>query len=298
LALYVWACWQRPWGGRVALLGLVAPSTLAAVFYTETSLLVAALMIGGCRLVGRRPVLAGVLFGLLAFKPQFGVLIPVALVSARQWRSVIAAGATVVLSVIASGMIFGWATWARLPGALADVSRLVAGLPRVTQFSPTVTAGLRMLGAGPLLTDVVQFGAAAIAAIAVWLCFHRGVTALAAAALMVGAFLATPYAFFYDLTLVSYAVLAIVIERHRSRDSFATWEILVLILAIALPLLFLFNPLRVPWGIVVLPLLFGLILRRSARTGDPVMAVPGCHCCSDAGAMRSTSSHRAGSPSA
>lgn len=267
LALYVWACWHRRWGGRIAMSALVAPSTLAAVYYPETSLLVAALMIGGCRLIGRRPVLAGVLFGLLAFKPQFGLLIPVALIAARQWRSVLAAGATVLLSAIASGQIFGWATWAQLPSALVGVSRLLARLPSVTKFSPTVTASLRMLGAGPLLTDAAQVVAVVFVAVAVWVCFRRGATALATAALLVGAVIAAPYAFFYDLTMVSYAVLAVVTERHESHEPFATGELLVLILAIALPLLILFNPLGAPWGMIVLLPLFGLILHRSVRVG-------------------------------
>ncbi|MGH7043839.1 MAG: glycosyltransferase family 87 protein, partial [Acetobacteraceae bacterium] len=121
-ALYAWACWHRPWGPLIALLALAAPSTLAAMFYGEVSLLVAACIIGGCRLVGRRPILAGVLFGLAAVKPQFGLLVPVALLSAREWRCLIAATMTVGLTAAMSGVAFGWAAWLDLPASLAALS--------------------------------------------------------------------------------------------------------------------------------------------------------------------------------
>jgi hypothetical protein len=42
----------------------------------------------------RRPYLAGSLFGLMIFKPQLGLLLPVALIAGRQWRVFAAAAAT------------------------------------------------------------------------------------------------------------------------------------------------------------------------------------------------------------
>ncbi len=265
LALYVWACWQRPWGFSTAVLGVVVPSTVTAVFAAQTSLLVAALMIGGCRLLGRRPVLAGILFGLLTMKPQYGLLVPVALVSARQWRSVMAATAIAVLLVLTSGEVFGWTAWARLPMALAGLSHLVARFRVFDQYSVTVTSGLRLLGAGPAVTAVGQLAAAAGAAIAIWLCFRRGVTPLGCAALMLGAFLVTPYAQYYDLPMVSYAALIFVTERHRSCQPFWGGEIVVLALVVALPVL-VWVP-SLPWGLIALGSLFGLIVRRITISG-------------------------------
>lgn len=262
LAVYAWACWHRPWGLRTVFLSLVTPSTVAALYYAQTSLLAGALLIGGCRVVNRRPVLAGVLFGLLTVKPQYGLLLPVALMSSRQWRAMIVACVTTLGMVVASGMTFGWATWVRLPSALSVLSEMVARHPRFDHELPTVTAGLRLLGASASLVDTGQFLAAAGAAVAIWLCFRRGFTALGGAALMVGAFMVTPYASYYDLPMVSYAVLAVVMERHLSRDPFGIGELVVLVLAVALPLLMAFHPLGVPWGMTTLVLLFGLIFRR------------------------------------
>ena len=47
----------------------------------------AALFGGGLSLLERRPLLAGGLLGLLIYKPQLGLLIPVALLAGRHWRA-------------------------------------------------------------------------------------------------------------------------------------------------------------------------------------------------------------------
>ena len=266
VVLYGWACWHRPWGPSIAMLSVVAPSTLTAMYYGQVSLLVAAFMIGGCRLVDRRPTLAGVLFGLASCKPQFGLLVPIALISARQWRCLATAATTVIVSVIASGMAFGWATWLRLPFALADVSRFVTNFPALQRVDPTVAAAFSVSGSGPVIADLAQLAAATVAIGAVWVSFRGGFTLLGSAALMVGTFLVTPYAVFYDLPMVSYAVLAIVIDRNQGNEPFGTGELILLILVMALPFLITSNPMRTPLGVVPLALLFGMIVRRIAAT--------------------------------
>src|SRR6185437_7428179 len=54
----------------------------------------------------RRPVLSGILFGLLAYKPQFGLLIPVALLMAGQWRAISAAALTVIALMAVTTLAF------------------------------------------------------------------------------------------------------------------------------------------------------------------------------------------------
>ena len=48
-------------------------------------------------MLDRRPLVAGMLFGLLAYKPQFGLMIPLALAAGGRWRRFAAAAATVAL---------------------------------------------------------------------------------------------------------------------------------------------------------------------------------------------------------
>lgn len=276
LAAIVWASWDRRegrgWSATTAIFAVIAPSTLAVLYFGQVTLLVASCIIGGWRLIDRHPVLAGVLFGLAAAKPQFGLLIPIALVSGRYWRSILAAALTVALTVVASGAAFGWTAWTGLPAALGALGHFAARIPRFDDICPTVAATLRVLGFGPHVTAVAQVLAAIGAAVAVAVAFRRGATPLAVALLMVGTFLATPYAVFYDLPMLSYAVLLVVRERRAGRDGFAAAELVVLIATVALPLLVRFEPWNLPWGILVMAALFALIIRRIVATRPPTPA--------------------------
>lgn len=269
LVAYCWANWRPRGGWRLALFGLVAPASLVALYYAQNSLLVAALLIGGFRQAGRRPVLAGMLFGLMAFKPQFGLLVPVALIAARQWRTIAAAAVTMAAMALASVAAFGSACWTRLPAALAGLSDVVARLPVLDHLAPTVTGGMRLVGAGPGAVQAAQIVAALAAATGVWFACWRGLSPLGAAAVMAGSFLATPYAFHYDLPVLTGAVLTLATAGNDRNETYTTPEMVVLIAAVLLPALMLVQPLGLPWGMLVPGAVFALILRRvAARPGD------------------------------
>jgi len=72
-------------------LSIFAPATIITLAFGQTGFLTAALILGGFRLAGNRPVLSGIFFGLASIKPQLGMLIPIALISARRWRTFAAA---------------------------------------------------------------------------------------------------------------------------------------------------------------------------------------------------------------
>ena len=94
-----------------AFLILFAPATITSFVTGQTGLLASALIVGGFRLATTRPTLGGIVFGLASFKPQLGVLIPIALISARLWCTIAAACVTVLVLVLASGIAFGWSIW-------------------------------------------------------------------------------------------------------------------------------------------------------------------------------------------
>lgn len=267
LAAYLAATIERPWRRPLALLVVLAPATAFAVETGQDGLLLAALLLGGCRLLPRRPVLAGVMFGLVSCKPQFGPLIPVALLASGQWRAIAAATATVLATVLASAAAFGWAMWAHWAGALWDISGFVAGRARLYPLMATMTGALHLLGAGPLLRTLVQTAAALLAGLGVWLCWRRGTGRLARAALQAGCFLVTPYAFFYDLPIVTGALINIVLERQEADAAFGAGEVLALLAAVLLPGLMIVGPGHVPWAGLVLPALFALIVVRALRAG-------------------------------
>ena len=90
LAAYIAALGAGARDRTAALAALVAPSTLWTTMCGQTALFGAGLLLGGFRLLPGRPVPAGILFGLLTYKPQLAVLVPVALAAASEWRCLLA----------------------------------------------------------------------------------------------------------------------------------------------------------------------------------------------------------------
>jgi arabinofuranan 3-O-arabinosyltransferase len=74
-------------------------------------------------------VLAGLLIGCLTWKPQFGMLLPVALAASHRWRTFVSAAVMAVLLGGASIAAFGTAGWEAFPRELAAQASevLVAG---------------------------------------------------------------------------------------------------------------------------------------------------------------------------
>lgn len=264
LACYLAVVGHGPWRRTIVLLVLLAPATALTVSAGQNGFLTAALMIGGCRLLDRRPVFAGILFGLLSCKPQLGVLIPVALLAARQWRAIAAAAVTVLASVAASAAAFGWTMWAHWVSALVGLFHLVGKQSQLYHDMPTIAANLHGLGMAPGAVQAAQVVTGLAAATAVFLCWRRdGTSRLAAAALQAGTFLATPYAFFYDLPPVTNAVVELVQERMDAREAFSLTEILVVIGTVLLPIAMAASHGPIPWSGFVLPPLFVVIVRRA-----------------------------------
>ena len=72
-------------------------------------------------------MLAGVCLGLLSYKPQFGLLFPIALIAVAQWR-VIAGAALVTAGMAAlSLLVFGTASWQAFFDWMPVTSRVVLG---------------------------------------------------------------------------------------------------------------------------------------------------------------------------
>jgi hypothetical protein len=99
-------------GERLGILVACAfPAVMWNMLVGQNGFLTAALL--GFMLVclDARPIVAGVLLGLLTYKPQFGILFPIVLAANGQWLVFAVAGATTVLLVAASAAVFGVAAW-------------------------------------------------------------------------------------------------------------------------------------------------------------------------------------------
>jgi len=232
----------------------------------QNGFLTAGLFGAATLLVDRRPIVAGLLFGALCYKPQFGILVPLALAAAGQWRAFAAAAATVAVLVLASLALFGAATWQAFFAA-------AGASPAMYESGRILFAGManpfgaaRLLGAGPALAYGLQAAASLGAAAIVVVVWRRRLSLpTRAATLAAAAVVAAPLALLYDLMLASIAALWLI--RDRDSPAAAAWE------KVALAALFLMvldgRGLAERWHIPAFPLavlaLFAIAGARSWR---------------------------------
>lgn len=183
-------------------LALAAPFTAWNFLAAQNGLLTGALLGGSLLFLERRPILAGVFIGCLTYKPQYGILIPVALVAAWQWRAITSATITAAMLAAASIALFGVQSWTAFPrGFVVQTTKsLLADQHSNWGYLQTVYGLARQLHGGADVAWLVQGAATAGLAAVVWLVWRSRVGyALKAATLSAAALLATPYAFAYDM---------------------------------------------------------------------------------------------------
>jgi alpha-1,2-mannosyltransferase len=213
LTLYLWAM-RGAVGNALAKDPLWLPLALAfpAVFinlgHGHNGFLTAALMTGALLQLDRRPWLAGVLFGLLAYKPQFGLLIPLVLAVSGRWRVFAAAAATVAVLALAVTFAFGMDVWTAFLASTKFTRTVVleqgdTGWHKIQ----SVFSIVRMWGGGIDLAYAAQgVVTIAVAGALAWLWRGSSTFPRKAAALLIGTVLATPYVLDYDLMLLAPAI--------------------------------------------------------------------------------------------
>jgi alpha-1,2-mannosyltransferase len=242
---------------------LLCPGAAVNLLLGQNGLLTTGLIGGGMALLGRRPLVAGALFGLMAYKPHLAVLIPVLLLCGREWRALSAMVATGAGCVALSIAIFGAAPW------LAFIERATHA-PALFELSTSewhtidsvlvMALSLGLSGAAALALHCIVAAAASIAAMWVW--WKSADRGLRAAALATATLIVTPYIRVYDLALLILPIS--VLATHGTRRLGLT-EWAVLASAWVLPLVLLFEQPSIQVGPLVPIALMGLILRRVVR---------------------------------
>jgi len=90
---------------------LFSPAALNTLISGQSSLLTTTIILGAWCLLDCRPILAGVLIGLLSFKPQVALMFPVILIAMRRWPTFAAAAATTLAIGAATTILFGPNVW-------------------------------------------------------------------------------------------------------------------------------------------------------------------------------------------
>jgi arabinofuranan 3-O-arabinosyltransferase len=189
-------------------LALGFPAALWNVTAGQNGFLTAALIGGTLGLLERHPALAGLCLGLLSYKPQFGLLFPIMLLADRRWFTIVVAALVAGALAAASWLAFGSAAWEAFLHWMPITGRVVLGEGAADWSRLQSPFGLmRAHGAGEALAWTAQFvGAFIVAAALILLWRSRAPYEIKAAGLAVGALLATPYIYMYDLVALAVAV--------------------------------------------------------------------------------------------
>ncbi len=208
---------------------LAAPATLLCAIPGQNGFLTAGLMAGALALAGRRPVAAGLLLGLLTYKPQFGVLFPPLLLLERRWAVILAAGAATLGLLALAWAAFGGATFAAFWTSIGQSGAVLeAGGAGWAKLQSPYALAFRL--SGSLTAARIAQGLVLAAAIALlaWLGWRGAAAELRAAALAAAAALATPYVYIYDSVVLTTAAAFLL------RDGLLRgWDARVLALAVA-----------------------------------------------------------------
>lgn len=188
---------------RAAPLSFTFGNTPAAIDFMigQNGFLICGIFVFGLSLISTMPLVAGAILGLMIFKPQLALLLPVAMLAGREWRVIAGAIASVSL-VLALGLIlFGLKSyqgfWDILP-FYVDLLRHHK-LPWNELASPFALARFVGIAQTPALIihTVIAVVATVLTARAWWMKLDERVPILATATMLI-----PPYFFTYDALLI------------------------------------------------------------------------------------------------
>jgi hypothetical protein len=242
---------QRPY----ALLALaLAPACLINVIGGQNGFLSATLLLGGILLIDRRPVLAGMLFGALTFKPHLGLALAFALVALAAWRVLGVAIMTALMLVAASVATLGIEPWLKYFEVTAAYQLLLMehfhGFYTYMMISGVAAA--RVFGLTyPVAMAIQVVLTAGVLAATCWAVRATADPFRRALLLASATPLATPYAFNYDLTALA-AVIVWRLCRPLPQDGRTT----ILFLAWIIPVLSMYLN---GFGLGLAPLILAMV---------------------------------------
>ncbi len=256
--------------GDYSLAALVALLAFPQVWWNfglgQNAFLTAALFGAATLVVDRRPILAGLCFGALCYKPHFALLVPLALGVGGHWRAFVAAACSAGVLILFSVALLGWDTWqAFFATAAASHTMYESGRILFGGFVSPFGA-MRLMGASIGVAYAVQGGFTVIAGIVVTIVWRRGLSLPVRNAVLASAtLLAVPLSLLYDMMLG--AIAACWLLRSTDREVIPPWETtaLALIYAATLGSRGLSQGLSLPINTVAAIGVFAIATRRAAR---------------------------------
>ena len=180
------------------------PGIYANFVFGQNAFLSGFLLGAGLLLLDYSPLIAGCFLGFLCYKPQFILLILIALLAGRYWKALIATVATSILLSIISAIVFGPEIWVAyfkimsIPMSLLETGRVALSI-MPSFFAATLSAGFNVKAAYLIQTIVMVMVLMGV----VWVWWKKDTLALRGTILILGLLLFTPYAHIYELAILA-----------------------------------------------------------------------------------------------
>jgi glycosyl transferase family 87 len=248
------------------LLAAAFPAVFVNLSHGHNGFLSAALMCAALVTLDRRPIMAGVLFGLLVYKPQFGLMVPFVLAATGRWRTFAAAAASAMLLVLLATLAFGPHVWEAFAASTQFTRTVVleAGDPGWHKIQ-SAFSWARMWGGSIAIAYMLQAAVTlAVAATLIWLWRSAASFALKASALCLSAMLASPYGYDYDMMILAPAIAFLASDGLA--QGWRPWEKTLLAAFWLMPIAARGIALAtfIPLGVIAMIAVYVAILRRGA----------------------------------
>ena len=242
------------------LLAFAIPMAFINALVGQNGFLTAALIGGALYFIPVRPVLAGICLGLLTYKPQYGLLFPIALIAAGHWRVFISAAVTALVLATASWLAFGTESWLAFFHWMPRFSQAFLTEGKAPWWKlQSIFALVRYFGGTEPLGWAFQWVLTASVAVVMALIWRSRVPyTWKAAALAAGTLLTTPYLFMYDMMTLAIPVAFMI--RIGLKTGFRTYELPLLGVVAALLVCYLLT--GIPTGLCATLVVSMLVLRR------------------------------------
>ncbi|CAG2140184.1 hypothetical protein LMG31506_02224 [Cupriavidus yeoncheonensis] len=255
LCWYGWAMhrtlpWRSAWIGAMGF-----PGVAVAVGTGQNSLWLAGTTGLALTLLHRRPMVAGMLFGLVTVKPHLAVVLPIALLCAREWRALLGMAASSTALTALTLVCFGVEPFIAFLKGAGYARALIEEGWGILMRMPTMFAATKLLFGGVVFPYVVHGVFSCAAGASVIYAWSRPCSfALRAAVMSIALLLISPYLYDYDLAFLGIAMAWLGVHAHRC--GWLTGERELLLVLWLLPL---YGLLAGEWiGVQLMPL--GLIL--------------------------------------
>jgi len=223
---------------------ILAPGVFVNVFFGQNGLLSFCLLVGGVQLLDKRPWLAGLVLGFMAYKPQLALAVPVVLIAGEAWTALFSAVASQAIFSLLVGAVLGFDSWKRFFDKALHPQSVVNGSSSSWKAVPSLSTLAEQLGLGKAAATAIFAMGALVGAALLARGWRRTSDPIVRAGLLGAAsLLCAPYLRPYDLVLLMPTVLLALTPGHASRLLSLTAA-----LAWASPLLLMFAPAPLQYG--------------------------------------------------